>query len=63
MNRDAAPVVAAEMLIRHGFSDDLILAHLAQQWPLDEHECRDALDAAHILVRREHANGNQAESA
>jgi hypothetical protein len=63
MHRDAAPVIAAETLIRRGLSDELILAHLARQWPLDEHECRDALDAAHILVRREHANGHAAESA
>ena len=63
MHRDAAPVIAAEMLIRRGLSDALILAHLAREMSLDEHECHDALDAAHILVRREHPNGHEAESA
>ena len=53
MHRDAAPVIAGEVLLRHGFSDELILAHLARQWPLDEHECQSALRAAHMLVRRE----------
>jgi hypothetical protein len=63
MQRDAAPVVAAEMLLRRGLSDELIRAHLAHQWRLDDHECQDALDAAHILVRREHGSDHDAESA
>jgi hypothetical protein len=62
MHRNAAPVVAAEILIRRGLTDQVILAHLARHWPLDEHELQAALDAAHILVRREHGTG-QAESA
>ena len=50
------------MIIRHGFSDERILVHLARQWPLDDRECQATLDAAHILVRKEHPNGNGTES-
>jgi hypothetical protein len=53
MHRDAAPVIASEVLLRHGFSDELILAHIARQWPLDDAECQAALRAAHMLLRRE----------
>jgi hypothetical protein len=52
VDHDAAPVVAAEMLIRHGFSDALIVAHIQTQWPLKEHERQRVLEAAHIIVRR-----------
>jgi hypothetical protein len=52
--RDAAPVVAAKVLLRHGLDDEAILSYLARSWPLDDRDCRSALDAAHILVRREH---------
>ena len=51
--RDAAPVLCAEVLLHHGLSDDAILGHLARSWPLDQIDCRAALDAAHILLRRE----------
>jgi hypothetical protein len=56
MRRDAAPVVAAKVLLRHGLGDDAILSYLARSWPLDERDCRSAVDAARILLRREHAN-------
>jgi hypothetical protein len=52
--RDTAPVICAEMLLHHGFSDDAIVDYLARSWPLDRNDCQTALDAAHILVRREH---------
>jgi hypothetical protein len=52
-HRNAAPVVAAEVLLHHGLSDDAILSYLARSWPLDETDCRSALNAAHILFRRE----------
>ena len=59
MNRDAAPVLCAEVLLHHGLNDDAILSHLARTWPLDRIDCRAALDAAHILfarsVRTEHS--------
>lgn len=54
MRRDAAPVVAAKVLLRHGLDDEAIVSYLARSWPLDDHDCRSALDAAHILLRREH---------
>jgi hypothetical protein len=54
MRRDAAPVVAAKVLLRHGLDDDAIVSYIARSWPLDERECRSALEAAHILLRREH---------
>ena len=51
--RDASLVVAAEVLLHHGLSDAVILSYLARSWPR-EAECRHALAAAHILIRREH---------
>jgi len=53
--RSSAPVVAAEVLLHHGLSDDAILSYLARSWPLDETDRRYALNAAHILLRREQA--------
>jgi hypothetical protein len=53
MRRDVAPVVAAEVLLRHGFDDDSIASYLARTWPLDDNDCRAAVQAAHVLVRRE----------
>ena len=50
--RTAAPVLCAEVLLHHDLSDDAILDHLARAWPLRDVDCRAALDAAHILVRR-----------
>ena len=54
--RPAAPVLCAEVLLHHHLSDDAIIDHLARAWPLREVDCRAALDAAHILVRRELAH-------
>jgi hypothetical protein len=51
--RDAAPVVAATVLLRHGLDDGAIMSYLARSWPLDEVDCRSAVDAARILLRRE----------
>jgi hypothetical protein len=57
MRRSSAPVVAAEVLLHHGLSDEAILWYLARSWPLVEADCRAALNAAHILLRREQACG------
>jgi hypothetical protein len=54
VRRDVAPVVAAEVLLHHGLCDEAILSYLARSWPLDDRGCRASLDAAHILLRREH---------
>jgi hypothetical protein len=53
--RSSAPVVAAEVLLHHGLSDEAILSYLARSWRLVETDCRSALNAAHILLRREQA--------
>jgi hypothetical protein len=55
MSRDVAPVVAAEALLHHGLSDDAVIGYIARTWPLDDLDCRAAVDAAHILLRREQA--------
>jgi hypothetical protein len=56
MSRNVAPVIAAEALLHHGLSDDAIVGYIARTWPLDEHDCRAAVLAAHILLRRERAD-------
>ena len=54
VNRDVAPVVAAEVLLRHGLADDRIVEYLARTWALDEIDCVSAVAAARVLIRREH---------
>jgi len=54
VNQDAAPVVAAEVLLRHGLDDDKIIDHLTRTWELDQHDAEAALRAAHVLLKREH---------
>ena len=52
------PDGTAELTLEfHGLSDDAILSYLARSWPLDETDRRYALNAAHILLRRERAAG------
>jgi len=53
--RSSAPVVTAEVLLHHGLSDEAILSYLARSWRLVGTDRRSALDAAHILLRREQA--------
>ena len=50
---DAAPVMCAVVLLHHDLGDEAIVSHLAHTWPLDAIDCRAALEAAHILLRRE----------
>jgi len=52
MSRNIAPVIAAEALLHHGLSDEAVAAYLARTWPLEAVDCRSAVDAAHILLRR-----------
>jgi len=54
VNHDAAPVVAAEVLLRHGLTDDAIAEWLARTWEIDDHDCHAAVRAAHILLQRAH---------
>ena len=58
MTRNFAPVVAAEVLLRHGLSDQKVLAFVASTWDLDQTDARDAVSAAHVLLRREHDHEN-----
>jgi hypothetical protein len=51
--RDVAPVIAAEALLHHGMRDDVIISYLARTWDLDDRECFSAVEAAHVLLRRE----------
>ncbi len=53
MAYNVAPVIAAERLLHHGMADELIVAYLARTWSLTAIEQRDAIAAAHVLVRRE----------
>jgi hypothetical protein len=52
MRHDPAPVMCAVVLLHHDLGDEAIATHLAHTWPLDAIDCRAALEAAHILVRR-----------
>jgi len=61
MARDVAPLVAGEALLRHGLDDDRIIEYLARTWALDEIDCVAAVEAAHILVRREHPHDTRVE--
>jgi hypothetical protein len=53
MAHNIAPVIAAERLLHHGIADDVIAAYLARTWSLTVIEQRDAIAAAHVLLRRE----------
>ena len=55
MSRDVAPLIAAAALLHHGLSDDAVVGYLARTWPLGALDCRAAVNAAHILLRRERA--------
>ncbi len=61
VNRDAAPVVAAEVLLRHGLTDDAIAEWLVRTWDIDQHDCEAAVRAAHVLLKRGHPRGAAVE--
>ena len=50
-----APILAAQVLLRHGLADDVILGYLARTWALDERHCVAALETAQFLTRQEAA--------
>ncbi len=52
MKRDAAPVVAAEVLLRRGLGDAAVAAYIARTWPLNDDDVQSVVDAAHVLLRR-----------
>ncbi len=58
MKRDASPVVAAEVLLRRGLGDNEVAAYIARTWPLNEADVQSAVDAAHVLLRREGADNH-----
>ena len=53
VNRDVAPVIAAEALLAHGMEGDVIVAYLRKTWNLDDIDAAAALAAARVLRRRE----------
>jgi hypothetical protein len=53
VNRDVAPVIAAQALLAHNMDDDVIVAYLQRTWRLEDIDARAALAAARVLVRRE----------
>ena len=53
VNRDVAPVVAAQALLANGTDDHATLAYLKRTWWLDDIDAEAALATAHVLVRRE----------
>jgi hypothetical protein len=54
VNRDVAPVIAAQALLAHGMDDDAILAYITRTWRLSDADARSALAAAGVLVSRGH---------
>jgi len=52
MERDLAPVITARGLLAQGVDDDLVSAHVASMWPLNEIDVHAAVAAAHVLLRR-----------
>ena len=55
MNRDVAPVLAAQALLAHHMDDHLIAAYLRRTWKLDTNDGDAALAAGNVLERREDA--------
>ena len=53
VNRDVAPVIAAEALLDHGMDAEVIVAYLRKTWNLDDIDAAAALAAARVLQRRE----------
>jgi hypothetical protein len=52
MGRDLAPVITARGLIAQGVDDELVSAHVASIWSLNDVYVRAAVAAAHVLLRR-----------
>lgn len=52
MDRDIAPVIAAQALLAHGMQDRLVLDYVRRTWTLDPVDAGAAVRAAHILVER-----------
>ena len=57
MNRDVAPVIAAQALLAHGMSDPIVLAYLQRTWRLDTRDAQAAIAAAHTLAGHHHGIG------
>jgi hypothetical protein len=54
MNRDVAPVIAAQALIGRGMRDNDVLAYVQRTWRLDSLDARAAVAAAHTLAGHDH---------
>jgi len=46
VNRDVAPVIAAQALLAHSLNDDVNVAYLQRTWNLDDIDAQAALAAA-----------------
>jgi hypothetical protein len=55
MVRDSAPIVAAQVLMRHGLADDVISGYVARTWPLKAHQRDAALATARFLTEQQDA--------
>jgi hypothetical protein len=53
MVSDSAPIIAAQVLMRHGLADDVIAGYVARTWPLDERQCDAAVATARYLAQQE----------
>jgi hypothetical protein len=54
MQRDAAPVVAAQALLAQGVDDNEVIDYVLRTWPLDPIDACAAVAAAHTMSRRTH---------
>jgi hypothetical protein len=59
MERDLAPVITARGLLAQGVDDELVSAHVASIWSLNDVDVRAAVAAAHVLLRRSEVGAEQ----
>jgi hypothetical protein len=52
---NAAPVIYARVLLRHGLADDLVARYVARTFAFDHRQCDATLTAARLLVDQEAA--------
>ena len=54
MHHDAAPVIAAQVLLANGTDSDTVVGHLQHTWQLDLADAHAAVAAAQTLSGYEH---------
>ena len=60
MATNAAPVIYARVLLRHGLADDVVARYVARTFAFDHRRCNATLEAAHLLVEQEAAARSRA---